>query len=393
MATTRRAFHGGVEGEPRVSTSCRPARCARSSTAAALSIVAATTSSTALGAWTFTDLHPPSATSASVANSVEGTEQVGWAGMGTWRGGTWNGSANTFTDFTPTGAGANASFLWGTSSGQQAGRVSFDSGFTWQAAVWTGSAASYVNMHPGGWAESRANAVHNGAQAGWVQNGTTFHAAAWSGTAGSFIDLNPAGASGSTAWAVHGNQQGGVADTNAGFERAALWSGSAASYLDITPGAATSGWVRGMAAGQQVGHAVIGGNQHAALWSGTAASFIDLNPAGAATSYAWGVFGGFQVGTANFAGIDHAVLWAGSAGSVVDLHNFIPGSYNAIASNARGVWTDGFGNITVVGEYFDGTFISRAAMWQFTIPAPGAATLTLIGILASGRRQRGSALP
>lgn len=340
-----------------------------------------------MGAWTFTDLHPPTATGASVANHLDGAEQVGWAGMGTWRGGIWNATANSFTDLTPFSSGANASFLWGTHNGQQTGRVSFDSGFTWQAAVWNGTAASYVNMHPGGWAESRANAVHNGQQAGWVQNGGTFHAAAWSSTAGSFVDLNPSGAFGSTAWAAHGGQQGGTADTNAGFQRAALWSGTAASYVDLTPGTATSGWVRGMAAGQQAGEAFIGGIQHAALWSGSAASFIDLNPAGAASSYAWGVFGGFQVGTANIGGIDHAYIWNGTAASGFDLHTFVPSG--SLGSNARAVWTDGFGNITVVGEVQDANFISRAALWQFTIPAPGGAVVVMTGsvILASRRRR------
>lgn len=345
----------------------------------------------AAGSWAFIDLHPPSSTFASVGNHIDGGingQQAGWSSFGTWRGGIWSGTAASFVDLTPTGAGMVASFVWGTHNGQQSGSVSSDN-LNFRAAAWSGTAASYVDLHPGGYNQSRSLAIHSGQQVGWADAGAGQRAAAWNGSAASFVNLHPAGAIESTAWAAHGGQQGGVVLDNTFSQRAALWSGSAASYVDLTPGGANAGWVRGMAAGQQVGDAYIGGIQHAALWTGAAASFVDLHPAGAANSYAWGVHGSYQVGTANIGGIDRAYLWSGSAASAFDLHALIPLSAGALGSGARAVWDDGLGNITVVGQIQVTGIGSRAVMWHFTIPAPGTVSLAVIaGYPLATRRRR-----
>lgn len=346
-------------------------------------------STTASASWTFIDLHPPSATFASVGNHIDGGlngQQAGWAAIGSFRGGIWSGTAGSFVDLTP--AGMVTSFVWGTNGGQQSGSVSADF-LNFRAAMWSGTAASYVDLHPAGWSQSRSLAIQGGQQVGWVDGGAGVRAALWSGSAGSFVNLHPAGMIESTAWAVFGGQQGGVALDNTFSQRAALWSGSAASYTDLTPAGATAGWIRGMKAGQQVGEAYVGGIQHAALWSGTAASFIDLNPAGAASSYAWGIHGNYQVGTANIGGIDRAYLWSGSAASAFDLHALIPLSFNALGSNARAVWDDGAGGITVIGTIQVADVSSRVVMWHFVIPSPGGVLLlTTAGVTLLRRRGR-----
>jgi hypothetical protein len=338
--------------------------------------------SPAKAVWSFVDLHPPGATSHSVADGVFGGQQVGWAGINAWRPALWGGTAASFIDLTP--AGYVSGFAYSTSGGQQVGRVSTDHS-TWNAAMWSGSAASFVNLNPAGASMSQAHAIDGGQQGGVAFIGGFGRAALWSGTAASFVDLTPAGALDARVNGMGAGQQSGSVYYGLG-NVAALWTGSAASFVNLNPAGANDSQVRRQHGVTQVGYATVI-DQHAGMWTGSAASFVDLNPPGAVASEAWGVFGGVQVGWSRWsiAGPENATLWSGSAGSFVNLHNILPATYDS--SIARQVWIDGSGNTWVAGEAYTGG-LSHAMLWFQPVPAPGALVLLSAGALVAARRRR-----
>src|SRR5689334_22744910 len=100
------------------------------------------------------------------------------------------------------------------------------------------------------------------------------------------IDLGPAGSTASVSYGVAGGQQVGFAGVG-GVQRASLWSGTTASWVDLNPAGSTASVSYGVGVSQQVGFAVVGGVQRASLWSGTSASWVDLNPGVASESISY----------------------------------------------------------------------------------------------------------
>jgi hypothetical protein len=171
--------------------------------------------------WTVTVLHPPGAAQ-SVAEGVDGGQQVGWTRMvgNDARASLWRGTAASWVDLHPPGAAYSRAE--GVHGGVQAGRTENADGRD-RAALWRGTAASWVDLHPPAARESWARAVHGDLQVGgtlwdWP---VPLRAALWRGTAASWVELHPPGAGGSEAYGVHGGQQVGEVNGRAGRARGA----------------------------------------------------------------------------------------------------------------------------------------------------------------------------
>ena len=79
----------------------------------------------------------------------------------------------------------------------------------------------------------------------------------------------------------------------------------------LQPAGATSSGAIGVADGQQVGGATVGGISCAGVWSGSAKSWVNLHPVGMARSSTFGVEGGLVAGVViDAAGAHHASLWS-----------------------------------------------------------------------------------
>jgi len=174
------------------------------------------------------------------------------------------------------------------------------------------------------------------------------------------IYLNPSKASSSVATGVADGQQVGRA-TVGGIGRASLWRGSAGTWVDLQPAEWASSVASGVGGGQQVGYVIDGaGVHHASLWTGSAGSWVDLHPAGAGHSLATGVDGGLQVGyvvdVIDGVNVFRAGLWYGTAGTWVNLHpNW------ATESRAMGV-----GGGHVAGFVVDDAGVLHASLWTDT---------------------------
>ena len=351
--------------------------------------------SPAFAEWTVVNLSPAGASS--YAWGVSGGKQVGEVFVSVREysvahAALWSGTAASWVDLNPAGAGAQGSIAWGVSGGQQVGCAVFgdiwtgSGNYTWHASLWSGTAASWVDLNPAGSGESCAYGVSGGQQVGLASilpSDWDPHASLWSGSAASWVDLNPAGVWASMTYGVSGGKQVGWALVG-GAEHAALWSGTAASWVDLNPAGSGESCAYGVSGGQQVGYARIGSVEHAGLWSGTDASWVDLNPAEATDSIAYGVFGGQQVGCADFGDGWHAGLWSGTAESWVDLHDLLPAGVYSF-SEARSIDVSA-GEIWVAG-YAGG---ANAMLWHY-IPEPATMALLGLGGLGLLRRKRGKA--
>lgn len=127
----------------------------------------------------------------------------------------------------------------------------------------------------------------------------------------------------------------------------------------LHPPAATESFAYDVFGGQQVGGALVGGQNHASLWAGTAASWIDLNPTGATESAAYGINGNQQVGYAKIGGSRRASLWTGQSDSWVDLAP--PGSRESIAFRASGGKQVGY-----VESVYQSLITNHASLWSGT---------------------------
>jgi len=197
--------------------------------------------SPAFAEWTVVNLSPAGASS--YAWGVSGGKQVGEVFVSVREysvahAALWSGTAASWVDLNPAGAGAQGSIAWGVSGGQQVGCAVFgdiwtgSGNYTWHASLWSGTAASWVDLNPAGSGESCAYGVSGGQQVGYARIGSVEHAGLWSGTDASWVDLNPAEATDSIAYGVFGGQQVGCADFGDGWH-AGLWSGTAESWVDL----------------------------------------------------------------------------------------------------------------------------------------------------------------
>ncbi|MGE3107706.1 MAG: GC-type dockerin domain-anchored protein [Phycisphaerales bacterium] len=324
--------------------------------------------STARAQWVVTNLHPAGATESAALGVGQG-QQVGYARVGPTVGDTraslWTGSAASWVNLQPTGAGITYSTVYAVDAGVQVGEVFVNGGATSHAARWTGSAASFIDLHPADAFQSTLRGVSAGRQVG---TSTIFwaHAGLWTGPAPSWIDLSPPAPGGETytaeAYGVSGVQQVGFAEVNSVIS-ASLWSGSAASRVDLHPAGQISSWAYGVDGAQQVGIVrVADSSSHAALWRGSPGSWVDLHPPGALNSRALDVFAGTQVGVTTAGGLTRATLWRGTAASRVDLHSFLPASF--VSSEATAIWGDAFSTVIVGWGYNSATTRAEALMWS-----------------------------
>ncbi len=313
--------------------------------------------------WSVTLLHPPGVT-ASEAHAVDGAQQGGFvtSASGAGNASLWSGSSASWLNLHP--SGADESFIYRVSDGQQVGDTFLNS--QRRASLWSGSAGSWIDLSPAGTFRSIALGVWNGQQVGNARVGLRDHASLWTGTAASWVDLNPTSADSSTAYAIHAGVQVGSA-IESGVLHAGLWTGTPMSWTPLHPGigVATGSEALDVHSGSQVGYvAGVGGHvAHACLWSGSAASFVDLNPAGSTESKALGVWGTIQVGYVRLAAAQStASLWRGSAASWEDLSLALPGAWSGTI--AERVWSDG-ATIRAVGHGFNLSTLRReGVMWS-----------------------------
>jgi hypothetical protein len=166
--------------------------------------------------------------------------QAGWARLaGVDQAGWWKDTSASWINLHPTALTPIISIGYDAEGGQQVGAAHFDfpGGAFSRAALWTGTAASFVNLHPAVSPQasgSEALGVQGGRQVGYASVGcaTCSHASLWSGTAASWVDLHPLGATTSRATAVYNSRQVGFVVIGAS-NRASLWSGTAASWVNL----------------------------------------------------------------------------------------------------------------------------------------------------------------
>ncbi|HSH92737.1 MAG TPA: chitobiase/beta-hexosaminidase C-terminal domain-containing protein, partial [Roseimicrobium sp.] len=181
------------------------------------------------------DLHP-AGTGNSRALGISGGQQVGNTWVGYYQAALWSGSAGSYVNLNPppTNGYTHSSEAWGVGDGSQVGYVVATGGIP-SASLWSGSAGSWVNLHPAGAEESYAFGVSGGQQAGYIvdrEASPRIRASLWTGSAASWVDLHPAGTSESSAFGVHGGQQVGRVYTGGAYH-AGLWSGTAGSFVDL----------------------------------------------------------------------------------------------------------------------------------------------------------------
>ncbi|MFY9232913.1 MAG: hypothetical protein WAO58_00455 [Fimbriimonadaceae bacterium] len=148
-----------------------------------------------------------------------------------------------------------------------------------------------INLHPAGANSSYAYGVSEGQQVGEAEAGGIRRAGLWSGTADSWVDLRSESSPDSRAYGVHRGQQAGYI-TVGGYQRASLWTGTDDSWVNLHPDGATNSQAYGVGSGQQVGWTNMVGWERASLWSGTAASWVDMHallPSGFSSSTAQGI--------------------------------------------------------------------------------------------------------
>ncbi|HEX4054483.1 MAG TPA: PEP-CTERM sorting domain-containing protein [Tepidisphaeraceae bacterium] len=299
----------------------------------------------------------------------------------------WNSPSGTVVNLTP---GGFANSVAESTNGTQ--QVGFgyngpQDGPDYQpnAMLWTNTAASAVDLNPAGYAGSEAYGIYGNNQVGEADG----NAALWSGSAASFVDLNPSGFANSVAYGADATQQVG-AGNNDGSEHALLWTGSATSAVDLNPAGFANSEATGVSGNQQVGIAYESPTSSpilAMLWTGTAASAVNLNPAGFAISTAFATNGSQQIGwgvTTGSPGVWEALLWSGTAASAENLGSVLPSNNTWILSQALSF--DAAGNIYGLAE--DSRDNQYAVVWS---PVPEPATGSLLLMAGAGmvmRRRR-----
>jgi hypothetical protein len=329
--------------------------------------------------WTLTPLNPSGAL-ASQAFGADGGQQVGDIDFdnSTLHASIWSATGSNWVDLTPPTI-TTQSYVRAAAGGHQAGFFVARSHV--EACMWSGTAASFVILHPQNVLESRALAIGDGQQVGYVRIGPianqTLHASLWNGTSESWVNLNPSTSSMSFAYAVSGGQQGG-GSTVAGNVHATLWHGTAASWVDLNPTAGTSSMIYAIAGNQQAGYAHVSGQSHASLWSRTATSWVELNPRLALSSEATALNSEYQVGFARVNGITGACLWSGNSDSWQDLHHFLPAKFDwsqatGISSDGVKTYITGFGHNTETNRY-------EAFLWTQPVPETSTSGAFCAGI-------------
>lgn len=324
----------------------------------------------AAAAWTFTVIHPASATS-SEGFGASGNKQAGGTVIsGLTKASLWAGTSASFINLHP--AGSIESFALDVDGTKQAGYVR--QGTSFRASLWSGSAATWVSLHPASATDSYVVAMDSAKQVGYVTASGVEKAALWSGTSATYVDLHPAGTTESVGRNVLGTKQVGYAVVS-GNAQASLWSGSAASWANLHPAGAIDSVLNTLTATRQGGYASFDDVPHAGLWSGTGASFVDLHPAGATESCVNDMLDKIQVGYYKNGGDYRAAYWTGSAASMVDLHATLPAGYSA--SVCHGVSTDG------TFDYISGVVLDeatdkfRAVIWKRPVETSLTFTFTL----------------
>jgi hypothetical protein len=150
------------------------------------------------------DLTPATVTSSTV-NGISGSQQVGSFLTNNLvpfaHACLWSGTAASFVDLHPAAAsnsqpgGGSNSVALATDGTQQGGWAGVGS-LARAASLWSGTADSWVNLNPAGSVESVVNAMGDGLQVGFASFRGDPHAVLWNGTAASFEDLDaylPAG--------------------------------------------------------------------------------------------------------------------------------------------------------------------------------------------------------
>jgi len=347
--------------------------------------------------YTFVDLTPAGSSTSSAA-AINGTQQVGSAGLTTAAGQPavnhamlWNGGAAGVIDL---GVGTATAM----DAVQQVG-IAND-----HAALWHGTATSRVDLNPAQWGQSIASGVGGGRQVGSATRqvictdrkgrcpgGTKIeiHPFLWAGTAASAVDLTPRvlGFGAGRALGTDGVQQVGYGQEVIGINAfsgafAVLWTGTAESAVNLNPPNSLESQARAVSGGQQVGFGYY--PHHALLWRGSAESVVDLHTEGYTSSEANATNGIQQAGVGIIGEVGtptaqhHALVWSGTASSAIDLNRFLPSGYTDAA--ATGIDASG----RVVGWASKGPRDNpanvHAVMW-----VPGAAGASFAQSLALGQ--------
>lgn len=101
------------------------------------------------------------------------------------------------------------------------------------AAMWQGSAATFVDMNPTGAGNSTIKDASDGQQVGVINQWNSPHAGIWYHSPESFVDINPAGATSSGVSACSGGLQLGSASFPDGGTVPGIWAGSADTFTPM----------------------------------------------------------------------------------------------------------------------------------------------------------------
>ncbi|HYE62181.1 MAG TPA: hypothetical protein VD997_09305 [Phycisphaerales bacterium] len=354
---------------------------------ASIAVTALVLSGQSHAQWSVAYLNP--ANRASVASGVSSGGQVGLStGIPSDAAVLWNGSAQSWVNLNPSGAGrskANAAF-----GSQQAGSANYGG---WdRATIWHGTAASAQDIHPVWASLSEVMATSGVQQAGYALVPSTgrYHATVWSGSSASAVDLHPGPLNeASFAWGVAGGQQvGSTTNFNGNLRQAALWSGTAGSYINLTPSSYYSEALA-VEGGIQVGYerATSGSFRRPVIWSGTAASMSYL--AGPSVEGAIrAIHQGRLAGEMHVGAHRHATMWNSATSSPEDLATVLTGSW--AETIATGIWSDGQ-TIFVTGYGFNTTRNrNEALLWTRPVPTPATSLVAAAGLMLHGGRRRRS---
>ncbi|QDU68661.1 kelch repeat-containing protein [Engelhardtia mirabilis] len=142
----------------------------------------------------------------------------------------WPGGSTSFVKLTPPefwGSGASA-----IDGGHQYGSAHLGFGVV-HAMRWSGSAASYEDFGPEGAGYSAINGARDGQAVGQARFSGVDHAQLWGVDADDRVDLHPASATSSSASDCDGGIQLGVVVTTGVGSRPVLWRGTAEDRVDL----------------------------------------------------------------------------------------------------------------------------------------------------------------